>query len=42
MGQFIVVVPSRRVVIVRLSVSPLPGDDIEETDRLVGEVLAAL
>jgi CubicO group peptidase (beta-lactamase class C family) len=42
MGQFIVVVPSRRVVIVRLSVSPVRGDDIEETDRLVGEVLTAL
>ncbi len=42
MGQFVVVVPSRRVVIVRMSASPRFGDDIEETNRLVGEVLLAL
>jgi CubicO group peptidase (beta-lactamase class C family) len=42
MGQFIVVVPSRRVVIVRMSASPRFGDDIEETDRLVVEILKAL
>lgn len=42
MGQFVVVVPSQRLVLVRLSVSHQRGDDIEETDRIVGEVLAAL
>jgi len=42
MGQFVVVIPSQRLVIVRTSVSHVRGDDIEETDRIVGEVLAAL
>ena len=42
MGQFVVVVPSRRVVIVRLASAPEQGDDIVETDRLVGDILAAL
>ena len=42
MGQFVVVIPSRRLVIVRLSVAPAHGDDIHTTDRLVGDILAAL
>ena len=42
MGQFVVVVPSRRVDIVRLASAPELGDDIVETDRLVGDILAAL
>jgi CubicO group peptidase (beta-lactamase class C family) len=42
MGQFVVVIPSRHVVIVRLSVSHQRGDDIDATDDLVGDVLAAL
>ena len=42
MGNFVVVVPSRRVVLVRLSVSTQRGDDIAETDRIVAEVLQAL
>ena len=42
MGQFTVVIPSRQLVIVRLSVSHVRGDDIEETDRIVGEALAAI
>lgn len=42
MGQFIVVVPAERLVIVRLSVSHVQGDDIVETDRIVGDLLAAL
>jgi len=41
MGQFIAVIPSERLVIVRLGVSHVRGDDIEETDRIVAEVLAA-
>lgn len=42
MGPFVVVIPSQRIVIVRMSVSHVRGDGIEETDRIVGEVLAAL
>jgi CubicO group peptidase (beta-lactamase class C family) len=42
MGQYVVVVPSRRLVIVRLSVSHQRGDDIDGTNTLVGEVLDAL
>lgn len=42
MGQFIAVIPSERLVVVRLSVSHVRGDDIEETDRIVADVLAAL
>ena len=42
MGQYVVVVPSRQLVLVRLSVSTQRGDDIEETDRIVREVLAVL
>jgi CubicO group peptidase (beta-lactamase class C family) len=42
MGQFVVVIPSRHLVIVRLSVSHQRGDDIEATNDLVGDVLAAL
>jgi hypothetical protein len=42
MGQFVVVIPSRHVVIVRLSVSHQRGDDIEATNDLVGDVLEAL
>ncbi len=42
MGQFVVVVPSRQLVLVRLAVSHHQGDDIAETNRIVGEVLDAL
>lgn len=42
MGQFVVVVPSRRLVVARLSISHERGDDIAATDALVGEVLEAL
>ena len=41
MGQFVVVVPSRRLVVVRLSSSHERGDDIAETDRIVADMLAA-
>jgi CubicO group peptidase (beta-lactamase class C family) len=42
MGQYVVVIPSRRLVIVRLSVSQHQGDDVQGTNDLVGEVLARL
>jgi hypothetical protein len=42
MGNFVVVVPSRRLVLVRLAASTWRGDDIGETDRLLGAVLATL
>lgn len=42
MGQYVVVIPSRRLVLVRLSVSHHFGDDVQGTNDLVGEVLAAL
>jgi hypothetical protein len=42
LGQYIVVVPSRRLVIVRLGVSHLRRSDLEGTGRLVGEVTEAL
>ena len=41
MGQFVVVVPSRRLVVVRLGASHARGDDIAETDRIVADMLAA-
>lgn len=42
MGQFTVVVPSDGLVMVRLAVSPVRGDDIGETDRLLRAVRAAV
>jgi len=42
MGQFVVVVPSRRLVVVRLSSSHERGDDIAETDRILADILAAM
>jgi CubicO group peptidase (beta-lactamase class C family) len=42
MGQYVVVIPSERLVIVRLSVSHARGDDIEETDRIVADVREGL
>ncbi len=42
MGQFVVVVPSRRLVVVRLASSHERGDDIGETDRIVAAILAAI
>lgn len=42
MGQYVLVVPSRDVVIVRMGISHQRGDAISAVDRLVGEVLAAL
>lgn len=42
LGQFVVVIPSRRLVIARFGAAFTRGDDIEAVDRLVGEVLLAL
>lgn len=42
MGQFVVVVPSQRLVVVRLAVSHYQGSDISGMDRLVADVIAAL
>jgi CubicO group peptidase (beta-lactamase class C family) len=42
MGQYVVIVPSERLVVVRMSASHVRGDDIEKTDELMGGVLDAL
>ncbi|HEX5687624.1 MAG TPA: serine hydrolase [Ideonella sp.] len=42
LGQFIVIVPSLDLVIVRLGVSYRQGGDVETVGRLVGEVVAVL
>lgn len=42
MGQFTLVIPSERLVIVRLGISHRPGDDISFVDRMVGAIRAAL
>jgi CubicO group peptidase (beta-lactamase class C family) len=42
LGQFVVVVPSQRLVIVRLGHSRMDRDLVESTDRLVQEVMAAV
>jgi hypothetical protein len=41
LGQYIVIVPSARLVIVRMGVSRMPGEDIEGVDRLTADSLAA-
>ena len=42
MGQFTLVIPSERLVIVRMGISHWRGDDIVHVDRMVGAVRAAL
>lgn len=42
MGQYVVVVPSRELVVVRLGPSQVEGDDVRGMDRVMGAVLAAL
>lgn len=40
LGQYIVVVPSARLVIVRLGISRMPGEDIEGINRLTADSIA--
>ncbi len=42
MGQFVIVIPSERLVIVRFSISHMQGDDIAFTDRVAADVIAAI
>lgn len=41
LGQYIVIVPSARLVIVRMGISRMPGEDIEGIDRLTADSVAA-
>ena len=41
LGQYIVIVPSARLVIVRMGVSRMAGEDIEGIDRLTADSVAA-
>jgi len=40
LGQYVVIVPSARLVIVRMGVSRMPGEDIEGIDRLTADSVA--
>jgi CubicO group peptidase (beta-lactamase class C family) len=42
LGQYVIVIPSARLVIVRMGISRTPGEDIEGMDRLTAEAIAAL
>ena len=42
LGQYVIIVPSARLVIVRMGISRTPREDIEGVDRLTAETLAAL
>ena len=42
MGQFVVIIPSRQLVIARFGASPIPGDDIASMDGVVADIVAAI
>ncbi|HEY2070665.1 MAG TPA: serine hydrolase [Rhizomicrobium sp.] len=42
LGQYVIVIPSARLVIVRMGISRTPYEDIDVVDRLTAETLAAL
>lgn len=42
LGQYVVIVPSERLVIVRFNIYHARSDDIETMNRLVGDVVAAI
>jgi hypothetical protein len=42
LGQFLVIVPSANLVVVRMGVDRMPGGGIEDVGTLVGDIVAAL
>ncbi|HZB92514.1 MAG TPA: serine hydrolase [Stellaceae bacterium] len=42
MGQYVVVIPSRNLVITRFGDSAIAGDDIQSMDRLVADIVATI
>jgi len=41
LGQYVAIVPAAKLVIVRMGVSHMPGEDIEGIDRLMADSVAA-
>lgn len=42
LGQYVIVIPSAQLVIVRMGIARTPGEDIAGVDRLTAETIAAL
>ena len=42
LGQYVIIIPSAQLVIVRMGISRTPGEDILGVDRLTAETMAAL
>jgi len=42
LGQYVIIIPSAQLVIVRMGISRTPEEDIEGVDRLTAEAMAAL
>jgi CubicO group peptidase (beta-lactamase class C family) len=42
LGQYVIIIPSAQLVIVRMGISRTPGEDIAGVDRLAAEAIAAL
>jgi CubicO group peptidase (beta-lactamase class C family) len=42
LGQYVIIIPSAQLVIVRMGISRTPGEDIAGVDRLTEEAIAAL